>query len=690
MTYEQKVTIHDRDLIFSTGYYAKQADGSVVVTYGETVVFASVVASRTLREGQDFFPLTIEYREKSYATGKFPGGFIKREARPADAEVLISRLTDRPLRPLFPSDFLNEVQIIINPWSQDKENPQDVLAINSASAAIMVSGLPFRGPVGAVRIGRTGGEWIVNPTFEQMESSDIDLMVAGTKKAITMIEGSSHNISEDDMLKALEIAHENIEKICESQERLAKDINKPEMEYVPFHTDDNLKKELREKYFGDLEGLKNITKKEERENAFNEITKRAKEELAEAFPETIGQAGTLLDELDGEILRRRILDEGKRADGRGLKDIRPIDINTGILPRAHGSAVFTRGETQSLGITTLGTSDDAQRLDKLEGESRKHFMLHYNFPPFSVGETGRVGGVGRREIGHGILAERALEYVIPSQDDFPYTIRQVSEILESNGSSSMASVCSGSLALFDAGTPIKSAVAGIAMGLIKEGEKYVVLSDILGIEDHLGDMDFKVAGTADGITAFQMDIKIEGITPEIMKAAMDQAREGRLKILEIMNSHLSEPVKELSIYAPRIHIMTVPPEKIGGIIGAGGKTIKRIVEETGADVSIEDDGTVTLSSTEKDSIDKAVKFIETLITDVEVDQIYEGTVKRIVDFGAFVEIVPGKEGLVHISKLDNQRTRTVTDVVNVGDKIKVKVIKIDDQGRVDLSRKDAL
>jgi polyribonucleotide nucleotidyltransferase len=690
MAYEQKVTIHDKELIFSTGYYAKQTDGSVVVTYGETVVFASAVASRTLREGQDFFPLTVDYREKSYATGKFPGGFIKRESRPADAEVLISRLTDRPLRPLFPSDFINEVQIIINTWSQDKENPQDVLAINSASAALMVSGLPFRGPVGAVRVGRVKGEWVVNPTFEQMEASDIDLMVAGTKKAITMIEGSSSNVSEEDMLRAVEIAHESIKGICEGLEKLARDVNKPEMEYVPFHMDDDLKKELRDRYQGDLESLKEITRKKEREDAFNKIVDRAKEDLAETFPETIGQAGSLLDELDGEILRKRILDDGKRADGRGLKDIRPIDIKTGILPRAHGSAVFTRGETQSLGVTTLGTSDDAQRLDKLEGESRKHFMLHYNFPPFSVGETGRVGGVGRREIGHGILAERALEYVVPSQDDFPYTIRQVSEILESNGSSSMASVCSGSLALYDAGIPIKSAVAGIAMGLILEGEKYAVLSDILGIEDHLGDMDFKVAGTADGITAFQLDIKIEGITPEIMKVAMDQAREGRLKILEVMNSHMSEPAKELSAYAPRIHIMAVPPEKIGGIIGAGGKTIKRIVEETGADVSIEDDGTVTISSTEKDSIDKAIKFIETLITDVEVDQVYEGTVKRIVDFGAFVEIVPGKEGLVHISKLDNQRTRTVTDVVNVGDKIKVKVIKIDDQGRVDLSRKDAL
>jgi polyribonucleotide nucleotidyltransferase len=531
---------------------------------------------------------------------------------------------------------------------------------------------------------------VVNPTFSEMVKSDIDLIVAGTKKAVTMIEGSSKNVSEDDMINAVKLAHESIIKICESQEELCRLVNKEPFVYEPFTNDKELEKEIRARYFGELEALNALTKKMKRQDAIHAIIARAKKELAEQFPDTVGQCGTIIDSLDGEIVRRRILDEGKRADGRGLKDIRPIDIMLGILPRTHGSAVFTRGETQSLGVTTLGSIRDAQRVDNIEGGSEKNFMLHYHFPPFSVGETGRTGGVGRREIGHGMLAERALEYAIPDMSDFPYTIRQVSEVLESNGSSSMATVCSGSLSLFNAGVPMKAAVAGIAMGLVMEGDRYAVLSDILGLEDHLGDMDFKVAGTPDGITAFQMDIKIEGITPEIMAAALVQAREGRLSILKTMSSAISKPEGQLSQYAPKISVINIDPSRIGEVIGQGGRIIKRIIEETGADINIEDDGSITISAVGDDSINAAIDFINRIVKDLEVGAFYEGTVVKIMEFGAFVEIAPGKDGLVHISKLDHHRVNKVTDVVKVGDKVRVKVIKIDNNGRIDLSRKDAL
>jgi len=690
MSFDYSLEIGKEKLNFNTGYLAKQADGAVAVSLGEIVVFASAVASRDVKEGQDFFPLTVDYREKSYAAGKIPGGFIKRESRPSDGEVLVSRLTDRPLRPLFPEDFVNEVQIIIYVLSADGINQHDVVAINAASAALIVSGMPFNGPVGAVRVGRINGTLIVNPTFKETEESDIDLVVAGTKKAVTMIEGSSKNVSEEDMLAAVQFAHDNIKKICEVQEELKRAVNKPAFEYKSYKPDEGLKKGVRERYYSDLEQLKVITVKKPREDKWNEIYAKAKEELKEQFPDTIGQLRGVVDALDGEIMRKRCLDEGARADGRGLKDIRPIDIMTGILPRAHGSAVFTRGETQSLGITTLGTLAEAQRLEGLEGRSEKRFMLHYNFPPFSVGETGRTGNPGRREIGHGMLAEGSLEYVIPDLVAFPYTIRQVSEILESNGSSSMASVCSGSLALFNAGVPIKAAVAGIAMGLIMEGDKYSILSDIQGLEDHLGDMDFKVSGTESGITAFQLDIKIEGITPEIMKAALEQAKEGRLHILKIMDSFISKPETNVSVHAPKIKTLKVRTEKIGEIIGPGGRVIKKIVEETGAEINIDDTGKVVVSSTSQEAIDNAVKIILGIAEDIEIGTIYTGTVKKIMEFGAFVEIAPGKEGLVHISNLDNARVKEVTDICAVGDKMKVKVIKIDRQGRIDLSRKEAL
>jgi polyribonucleotide nucleotidyltransferase len=690
MSIECSVDVGREKLHFNTGYLAKQADGAVAVSYGEVIVFASAVASRDIKEGQDFFPLTVDYREKSYAAGKIPGGFIKRESRPNDKEVLTSRLTDRPLRPLFPKDFINEVQIIIYVLSADQINQHDILSINAASAALSISGIPFNGPVGAVRVGRGGGEWIVNPTFAQSAASDLDLVVAGTKTAVTMIEGSAKNVSESDMIGAVEFAHQHIKRICETQEELTKSVDKPRMKYRPSTPDEKLREELRKRYQGGIEELSILTDKKKREAAMRGIIEKAVEELSELFPETIGQAAGMLGDIDREIVRVRILDQGKRADGRGVADIRPIDIMVGILPRAHGSAVFTRGETQSLGITTFGSVSDIQRLDDIEGEGKKRFMLHYHFPPFCVGETGRHGGVGRREIGHGMLAERALQYVIPAEEEFPYTIRQVSEVLESNGSSSMASVCSASLSLFNAGTPLKAAVAGIAMGLVMEGDRYAILSDIIGLEDHVGDMDFKVAGTETGITAFQMDIKIQGITPQIMHAALEQAREGRLHILDVMKKILPVPEKELSRYAPKMKMIRIDPEKIGEVIGPGGKVIRRIIEETGADISVEDDGSVTLTGATQESVERAEQYILGLTEEVEINKIYEGTVKRIFDFGAMVEILPGKEGLIHISKLDNRRVNKVNDVVKIGDRVKVKVIKIDDKGRIDLSKKDAI
>ncbi len=690
MSAEIRVDIGSSSLMFNTGYLAKQADGAVAVSCGETIVFASVVASRELREGQDFFPLTVDYREKYYAAGKFPGGYIKREGRPSDKEVLTSRLVDRPIRPLFPKDFVNEVQIIIYVFSSDSETQTDVMAINAASAALSISGLPFKGPVGAVRVGRIGGKWLVNPTFGETEKSDIDLVVAGTERAVTMIEGKANNLSEAEMIEAVEFAHENIKKICSGIKNFSEKNRKPAFEYAPAQKDEVLEKLIREKYFPDINALENIREKKAREKKFDDIVKRIVEENKEQFPDTIGQVRAIADDIDKEIVRRNILEKKQRPDGRGLKDIRPIDIMVGVLPRAHGSAVFTRGQTQSLGVVTLGSVTDSQKIDSIEGETSKRFMLHYNFPPFSVGETGRVGGTGRREIGHGMLAERALEYVIPDERDFPYTIRVVSEILESNGSSSMASVCSGSLALFNAGIPVKSAVAGIAMGLVMEGDRYSILSDILGIEDHLGDMDFKVAGTNTGITAFQMDIKIEGITPAIMKEALEQAREGRLHILSIMQQVVKEPEKQLSPFAPRIVKIEVPVDRIGDVIGPGGRVIKGIVEETKADINIDNDGTVTISGQDQKSLESALEIIRSITEEVEVGKIYRGVVKRVMEYGAFVEILRGKEGLVHISKLDHKKVNSVSDIVKEGDVIYVKVVGVDKIGRIDLSRKDAL
>lgn len=692
MSVDYKVDIGDNPLQFSSGYLAKQADGAVTVTCGETVVFASVVASKSVQQGQDFFPLMVDYREKTYSAGKIPGGFIKREGRQSDREILTCRLTDRPLRPLFPKDFVNEVQIIIYVLSADRKNQPDVLAINAASAAVCVSGIPFKGPVGAVRVGRVDGNWLINPPLEVMDKSDIDLIVAGTENAVTMIEGSAKNIAEEEMLKAVEMAHESIKKICNAQKEMRDSIGKPSMEYTPKTFDENLDKVVREKYYADVEKLVDVKEKKARETAENDIIKKISEELEEEFPDTIKLVSSIISDVDAEIVRKRILENGDRADGRGLKDIRPIESIVGVLPRAHGSAVFTRGQTQSLGIVTLGTVSDSQRIDSIDfiESEYKRFMLHYNFPPFCVGETGRVGGTGRREIGHGMLAERALEYALPEDKDFPYTIRIVSEVLESNGSSSMATVCSGSLAMYDAGVPLKGAVAGIAMGLVLEGDKYSILSDIQGLEDHLGDMDFKVAGTAEGITAFQLDIKIEGITMDIMKNALEQAREGRHHILNEMNKAKPGPSENLSPHAPRIAVLIVDVEKIGDIIGPGGRVIKKIQEDTGADISIENSGEVTISANSQEAIERALASVNGIIEDVQVGTIYRGVAKRITDYGAFVEILPGKMGLVHISKLDNKRVASVRDIVNEGDELDVKVVSIDDMGRINLSRKDAL
>ncbi|MBN2041709.1 MAG: polyribonucleotide nucleotidyltransferase [Spirochaetes bacterium] len=688
MSTEFSVEIGKDTINFNTGTLAKQADGAVAVSCNESIVFASAVMSRKINE-LDFFPLTVDYREKYYASGKIPGGFIKREGRPSDRETLTSRLIDRPIRPLFPKDFTNEVQVIVYVLSSDRKTQMDIMAINAASASLAISGIPFDGPIGAVRVGKVNGELTLNPEFDDT-GSDLDLVVAGTATAVTMIEGSANNLTEDEMIEAVVFAHDNIKKICEKISDFAKAHSKPQIPYTPKSEDKELITEIRNSYYTDVENLFQFKDKKERENAVKALIEKVKEELAEKYPETIDKAEFIIDDLDGEVLRKRILDEKVRADGRELTGIRPIDIMVGILPRAHGSSLFTRGQTQSLGVVTLGTVADAQRIDAIEGDTTKKFMLHYNFPPFSVGETGRTGGVGRREVGHGMLAERSISYILPEQDQFPYTIRLVSEILESNGSSSMATVCSGSLSLFNAGVPVKEAVAGIAMGLVMEGNRYAILSDILGLEDHLGDMDFKVAGTTTGITGFQMDIKIQGITPEIMKDALYQAKEGRLHILGKMNDVIMQPEKDLSPYAPRIVSITVAKDKIGEIIGPGGKMIKSITEKTGAEINIDDDGKVTIASSDKNSLDAAVKAISQITEDVEIGKIYTGKVKKITDFGAFLEILPGKEGLLHISKLDFKRVNKVTDVINEGDEVDVKVIGIDKMGRIDLSRKDAL
>jgi polyribonucleotide nucleotidyltransferase len=690
MVIKKEVEIGGRLFSIETGKYAKQANGSVMVRYGDTMVLVTAVASAEAKEDQDFFPLQVEYREKTSAAGKFPGGYIKREGRPSEKEILSARLCDRPIRPLFPESFKNETQVIAMVFSYDGENDADVLAACGASAALVVSDIPFDGPMGEVRVGRIGGEFVVNPTHEQIDLSDIELVVAGTADSIMMVEGESKEVSEQDLLDALKFAQSEIKKIVELQNQLRTEAGKTKWSVEEKTIDENLKKDvydLAETKFKEI--VYSVLTKEERSAKNGELSELVMQSLAEKYPEQDKVIAEILHDMEKDLMRERILKEGIRLDGRNTKQVRPITIELSNLPRTHGSALFTRGETQSLTTVTLGTKNDEQTVDGLLQEYTKKFMLHYNFPPFSVGEVGRMTGVGRREIGHGNLAERSLKQVFPADEVFPYTVRVISDILESNGSSSMATVCAGSLAMMDAGVPVSKAVSGIAMGLVKEGDQYAILTDILGNEDHLGDMDFKVTGTSNGITGFQMDIKIQGISFEIMENALHQAKEGRMHILGIMNEAISKPKDTLSPYAPRLITMTIATDQIGLVIGPGGKTIQGMQRLFGVDINIEDDGTIHIASPNRENAQQAKEYIKKLTATPEAGETYDGVVTKIVDFGAFVEILPGKEGLLHISQIDTKRINKVSDVLKVGDKIAVKLVKIEN-GKFSLSRKDLL
>ena len=691
----ESVMVGGRPLTIETGRLAKQAHGSVLITYGESVVLVTAV-SQEERPGIDFFPLTCEYVEKSFAAGKIPGGFFKREGRLRDEEILVCRLMDRPLRPLFPDGYRRDTQIIATVLSADKTNPTDILALTGASAALHISDIPWNGPVVGVRVGRINGEFLANPTFDQQAESDIDLVVAASRDAIVMVEGGAAEASESDIVEALMFAHREAQPVIDLIERMRAAVGKPKREFVPKSLPAEIKARVAEIVDRDIDAAARTVEKKARYEAYNGIKKKLTEMLlAELGPEQFAEHERLIkaefEERKYVIVREMVLREKKRIDGRDTRTIRPILCEVGLLPRVHGSALFQRGETQAIVATTLGTASDEQKIDALTGERWKRFMLHYNFPPFSTGEVKPMRGPGRREIGHGALAERALSRMIPGQDEFPYTIRIVSETLESNGSSSMASVCGGTLSLMDAGVPIKAPVAGIAMGLISDGDRYAILSDILGDEDHLGDMDFKVCGTAKGITAIQMDIKISGLPREILTQALDQAREGRLHILDKMAEALATPRPELSKWAPRITTVRVKPDQIRLIIGPGGKTIKGIIDQTGVAIDVEDDGTVNVASADSDAVKRALDIIKGLTAEPEVGAIYEGAVKRIVDFGAFVEVLPGIDGLVHISELAHERVEKVEDVVKEGDKLRVKVISIDPrEGKIRLSVRELL
>src|SRR5436190_19313021 len=678
-----------KSLRIETGRMARQADGAVVVTYGETTVLATAVAARSEKPGIDFFPLTVNYQEKTYAAGKIPGGYFKREGRPTERETLVSRLIDRPIRPLFVEGFRNETQVIATVLSYDLENDSDVVAMVAASAALTLSGIPFRGPIGAARVGVVNGEYVLNPTIEQMKSSDLDLVVAGTQDAVLMVESEVRELAEEKMLGAVMFGHRNFQPVIDAIIRLAERSARPPREFAS-EDDGGLSRQIREAAEADLRSAYQISKKEDRHEAIAQIKEKVMKTLIvegkedDPFEQKVAEA---FKHLEKDIVRGNILDTGKRIDGRDSKTVRNIVAEVSVLPRTHGSALFTRGETQALVVTTLGTGEDEQYVDSLAGTYKETFLLHYNFPPFSVGETGRLGSPGRREIGHGKLAWRAIRPVLPPKHEFPYTIRVVSEITESNGSSSMATVCGTSLALMDAGVPLRSPTAGIAMGLILEDKRYAVLSDILGDEDHLGDMDFKVAGTEKGVTSLQMDIKIAGITEEIMKVALNQAKDGRLHILGEMAKALTSARAELGEHAPRIEMFSIPTDKIREVIGTGGKVIREIVEKTGAKIDIQDDGTVKVASASGDAIKAAVNWIKSITQEPEVGHIYEGTVVKVMDFGAFVNFFGAKDGLVHISHLASQRVQKVTDVVKEGDKVKVKLLGFDDRGKVRLSMK---
>ncbi|HEB77135.1 MAG TPA: polyribonucleotide nucleotidyltransferase [Methylothermaceae bacterium] len=677
----------DREVVMETGEIARQADGAVMVNMDGTVVLVTAVGSREAAPGTDFFPLTVNYQEKAYAAGRIPGGFFKREGRPSEKETLTSRLIDRPIRPLFPDGFHNEVQIIATVLSSNPEVDGDIPALIGASAALAISGLPFNGPIGAARVGYKDGQYLLNPNASVLDQSQLDLVVAGTENAVLMVESEAKELPEEVMLGAVLFGHEQMQTAIRAIKELVEMVQPEAWEWQAPQPDPELDALVESHARDALLVAYQIRQKKERSMKLREIRKSVVESLTadERFdPAAVKEA---LEKLEKKLVRSRILRDRVRIDGRGLEDIRPIHIRTGVLPRTHGSALFTRGETQALVIATLGTGRDAQLIDAIEGEYFESFMLHYNFPPFCVGEVGFVGSPKRREIGHGRLAKRAIQAVMPSEDEFPYVIRVVSEITESNGSSSMASVCGTSLALMDAGVPVKAPVAGIAMGLIKEGDQYAVLSDIMGDEDHLGDMDFKVAGTSEGVTALQMDIKIEGITPEIMGQALEQARHGRFHILDKMNAVLAKPRAEMSDYAPRITSFRIDPSKIRDVIGKGGATIRSITDETGVSIDISDDGVVKIASVDKQAGQEARRRIEEIVADVEVGKVYEGKVVRIMDFGAFVNILPGRDGLLHISQITEGRLENVRDVLKEGDVVRVKVLEIDRQGRVRLSMK---
>jgi polyribonucleotide nucleotidyltransferase len=691
MIHHVERSVSGRTYRLETGRLAKQAAASAVAQIGETMVLAAITVADK-ESSLPFFPLTVEYREKSYAAGKIPGGFFKREGRPGEDEILAARLIDRSLRPLFPEGFKNEVQVFVYVLSADQQNDADVLGLTAASLAMALSPVPWNGPVAGVRVGRVDGEWVLNPTFQQLESSDVDLVVSGSKDSIVMVEGGALEVSEEDLVAALEFAQKGIREILAMTDEVVDAAAKSKMEWTKQQPPEEIAERVRGVAGDRVRDALNLPEKAERIQALASVRSAVIEDLADEFPEHADDVKTVLEEIEYETMRRQVLDKGERVDGRDLDTVRPITCEVGVLPRTHGSALFTRGQTQALVTTTLGTVSDEQRIDTIDviGETTKSFMLHYNFPPFSVGEVRPIRGTSRREIGHGNLAERALQALLPPYESFPYTIRVVSDILESNGSSSMATVCGGSLALMDAGVPMKAACAGVAMGLVKEGTNVAILTDILGTEDHLGDMDFKVAGTTDGITSVQMDIKIQGLTVDIMRQALDNARRARLHILDVMSKTLGSPRDTLSRYAPRIITIQVKPDRIGDIIGPKGKVIRGIQDETGAEINVEDSGVVTISSVDGAAGERARQMIEALVQEPEVGATYEGVVKNTTAFGAFVEILPGREGLLHISELQHERTNKTEDVVRVGDVVRVKLLEVDPRGKMRLSRKALL
>lgn len=681
-------TVGNRTITIETNHVARQASGAVWIRYGDTVVLVSAVRDEKTRENVDFVPLMVDYQEMSYAAGKIPGGFFRREiGRPSEKEVLTARLIDRPIRPLFPKGYNHEVQIIATVLSVDQENEPDVLAITGASAALHISDIPFGGPVGAVRIGRIDGNFIINPSVEQLTKSDINLVVAGTKEAIVMVEGGALFVPEEDLLEALEIAHKAIQPIVDMQEELREKIGRPKQLFSLPEKNQELVEAVKKLSMDQIREVMTTPEKVLRKEKRKTLCEQVVSSLIEQYPDSQKEIEEILHDLERETVRKMMIEEGRRIDGRGMSDIRPIEIAVGVLPRTHGSAIFRRGETQVLAVTTLGSSSDEQKIEALTGETFKSFMLHYNFPPFCVGEVKPLRGPSRREIGHGALAERAVQPILPDSETFPYTIRVVSEVLESNGSSSMATVCGATLSLMDAGVPVKDMVAGIAMGLVKEGDKIAILTDIIGDEDHLGDMDFKVTGNDKGVTALQMDIKISGITRDIMRQALEEARKARLAILEKMRAVISAPRPELSPYAPRVITTQISPDKIRDVIGPGGKVIKQILAETSTKIDIEETGRVVIMGPSLEACEKALEKIKLVTTEPEVGQVYMAKITRITDFGAFAEIRPNLEGLIHISQLDTKRVKKVSDVVKEGDEVLVKVIEIDKDGRFKLSRK---